>query len=1167
MKRLYILMMALLVMGTAWSQTTTWTNGLGNSRWDQAGNWSNGVPVANGSVIITSNTSATIINVAAGGSITLGSLSVDGNSNVTFQNASNNRTLSIGNGISGADLFIESGSSLTLSGASGGNGVNLGMVDNSFGTTTATISGTLTVESGRTFDANNTNTTTTVNGVIENAGTVTGTTTRLLFTSTAIYLHTQNGGAVPDGGWNVASTCSIEGVTANIPTNLDQTFGNFTWNSAGQTGEAIFPTTFTTVNGNLTINTTNIGSLAFANGSNLAIGGDLIINAGNFNLSRFNLPSTIGTRTLNIAGSVIQNGGVFDLDAGTAQDGDHDIFVGGNWTRNGGTFDADAGNVTFDGSAQTISGVSTTFNNLFISSSTATTLGVNISIKSNLTVTTGDVFVMSTLTCNRITTGGTLTVSGTLRLAGDAGGQTGSNFPTNFNTYTLGGTVEYNGDNSLTQTIFAATYQNLILTNGAGSGVSDKVSTASLTVNNNFTVNANTVFTPAAANVISGTTNTISGAGTIKVTRTTGTPSYRNQYGFSTNTLNTMTVDYAGTGNQSIDNFTYGSLLTSGSGTKTLITGNSTVNDVLGVGANTTLTPSNLTINVSTSAINIDGVLDFSNENGSITTTGGGTNVLTMGTNGVIRTVDALGIGPVANASFIQGTGTFTMTSISTAGTVEYYRSATSGQAVTDRDYNNLTITNAGQTKTWTLGATRTVNGDVLINTAALFTLSGAQTINVKGAWQNNSASVATGTSTINFNGTAAQTISGTAVTVFNNLSIANGAGVTLTQNETVNAVLTLTNGVVTTTPTTAVLTMNTGATVPAGGSNASYINGPMTKIGTAAFTFPVGKLAAGTGWVPISIGAAVGSNTFTAEYRRGVPPNSTSIAGAAGINQISACDYWSLNRSAGSSPVTITGNWNSNNPCSGVPYITNPTTIRLVHYNGTSTWDAASTTPGTGLAGTGTVTWTPAINTFAASNTFFALGSTVGTENPLPVLFADVKAYAKNNGVQVEWSNLTERDLSYYAVERSANGVDFYMIEKYLPKSNQDDKASYTHFDAAPIAGINYYRIKVYEKNGKIIYSKVLRVDLGTSKTGLSLYPNPVTGSQLTVNLTGVRQGQYILRVVNANGQQVYSSNLTAVGTGISQMISLPASMKPGVYSAVVSGPDFQENKMFIVR
>ena len=107
MKKIYFLLMTLLVAAIGWSKTTTWVGGA-NSNWDNPVNWDNGVPAANDIVIFPNNTSATITRVAQGGSITLFSLSILGNSNVRFVNTVG-RTLTVSNGVAGNDFVIESG--------------------------------------------------------------------------------------------------------------------------------------------------------------------------------------------------------------------------------------------------------------------------------------------------------------------------------------------------------------------------------------------------------------------------------------------------------------------------------------------------------------------------------------------------------------------------------------------------------------------------------------------------------------------------------------------------------------------------------------------------------------------------------------------------------------------------------------------------------------------------------------------------------------------------------------------------------------------------------------------------------------------------------------------------------------------------------------------------
>ncbi len=210
-----------------------------------------------------------------------------------------------------------------------------------------------------------------------------------------------------------------------------------------------------------------------------------------------------------------------------------------------------------------------------------------------------------------------------------------------------------------------------------------------------------------------------------------------------------------------------------------------------------------------------------------------------------------------------------------------------------------------------------------------------------------------------------------------------------------------------------------------------------------------------------------------------------------------------------------------------------------------------------------GTITSNDAPTVFSP----FALASSSASVNPLPVLFADVKAYEKNNGVQIEWSNLTEKDVAGYTVERSANGSDFSAIAQQLPTSNQNDRVNYNAFDASPDAGTNYYRIKAEETTGKIVYSNVLSVDLGNAGESFRLYPNPVTGNQVIISLSNIKRGQYNLRITNTAGQNIFNQTINSQGRTITQTLNLPSVIKPGVYHMTITGEGYRENKRFIVR
>jgi len=151
----------------------------------------------------------------------------------------------------------------------------------------------------------------------------------------------------------------------------------------------------------------------------------------------------------------------------------------------------------------------------------------------------------------------------------------------------------------------------------------------------------------------------------------------------------------------------------------------------------------------------------------------------------------------------------------------------------------------------------------------------------------------------------------------FQNIEI-NNTRITVPQLSTegdvlINGDLNLINGIIHT-ESGKVIKLASGSTLTGGGIN-SYIDGPMEKIGNSAFRFPVGKNGL---YQPVSISApALATDAFVAEYFNDDPDAlySRSLKEPT-LDNIADLEYWTIDRTAGSSDVTVTLEWDGDCSC-----------------------------------------------------------------------------------------------------------------------------------------------------------------------------------------------------------------------------------------------------------
>lgn len=103
----------------------------------------------------------------------------------------------------------------------------------------------------------------------------------------------------------------------------------------------------------------------------------------------------------------------------------------------------------------------------------------------------------------------------------------------------------------------------------------------------------------------------------------------------------------------------------------------------------------------------------------------------------------------------------------------------------------------------------------------------------------------------------------------------------------------------------------------------------------------------------------------------------------------------------------------------------------------------------------------------------------------PLPVKLISFTGTRIDPTIRLQWKVANETLFDYYQVERSLDGRSFTSIGN-VPGTGQDQ---YEFVDPFPLPGINYYRIRMVDRDGSFSYSKVVSVISSTQLADIEVY------------------------------------------------------------------------------
>lgn len=163
-----------------------------------------------------------------------------------------------------------------------------------------------------------------------------------------------------------------------------------------------------------------------------------------------------------------------------------------------------------------------------------------------------------------------------------------------------------------------------------------------------------------------------------------------------------------------------------------------------------------------------------------------------------------------------------------------------------------------------------------------------------------------------------------------------------------------------------------------------------------------------------------------------------------------------------------------------------------------------------------------------------------------LPVQLLSFTAKGSGDYSELNWQTAEEKNISGFEIERSATGNDFATVGTVASKGNN---SAYRFTDRSPLAGANFYRLRIGELDGSYHYSNTIYLLYSRRSNKTTIYPNPATNEILvqTDNDETCR-----LEIYDALGSKVLERYIN----GGRKSVSIQQLM-PGCYQVKITDPE----------
>ena len=185
--------------------------------------------------------------------------------------------------------------------------------------------------------------------------------------------------------------------------------------------------------------------------------------------------------------------------------------------------------------------------------------------------------------------------------------------------------------------------------------------------------------------------------------------------------------------------------------------------------------------------------------------------------------------------------------------------------------------------------------------------------------------------------------------------------------------------------------------------------------------------------------------------------------------------------------------------------------------------------------------------------------------ERVLPVNLTEFNAQKNTDGVLLQWITATELNVAKFSVEKSKDGMSFSQMG--VVEATNQTLAKYSFTDLKPEEAVNFYRLKMVDKDGSYEYSKIISINY-TDKASSRINIDKViaTTSQLQLEVYSNKIETVTLKVTDVLGHTILQKRVQ-LQAGINNIVQPMSTIKAVLFCRVISQSERSDSKSVVVQ